>query len=186
MIRKNSRRLAKGAPQVSQSVTPAKSPAPAANPARTPITAPAFRVRQPVHAARGSRTTPSLHLTANAAPASTPAMRADPTFARSAARNAARRRAVEIGRGKEVAPYARGSQWNAYRNAAVEAVAACQPRRRAKAATRRIVRLEAAAEGMAALQERTCGSRAPATQASFMTGKTNTSGSKRHRRDQGS
>src|SRR5713101_3233352 len=101
MTRKNSRRLFKGAPHVSQSVTPAKRNVPRRKPPT--ITKILFTLRnfQRVQAQSGISTTPSLHRTENAAPVRIPASSAGPIrpVGESARKKAASSIAVEIGRG---------------------------------------------------------------------------------------
>src|SRR5262249_45005538 len=111
MIRTYSARLFIGTPQVSQSVTPAKRNAPRKNP--TAIEAIRGHARGGAEerssigdASRGKSTTPSLQRTAKAAPARSPAPIGGPRLPLRdvASRKAARSIAVEIGRGKGLAP----------------------------------------------------------------------------------
>src|SRR5882672_6412156 len=99
MIRKYSARLLSGVPQVSQSVTPAKRRVPRPNPAKIRRTLLGLRNLQAVQAQSAIRTIPSLHRTANAAPARIPAERAGPgrSVGSLAKEKAASSIAVEIG-----------------------------------------------------------------------------------------
>ncbi len=185
--RRNARKLANGDPATAASKAPTKSAAPSAKPASTASARTGRRVRHAANATSGTMRTPSLQRVAIAAAAARPAPHAasPPASSRATRRNAARRRVVEIGRGKGIVAYPNGSQCSAKRNAAARATAALPPSARVRRPRSRMPADEKRAVGTVANQASARGPWKPSASARRRNGATKRIGWKSERKAEG-